>query len=146
MGVRAVPGKERQLVGLRQNAGEISAAQVLLAGTGLSPELDDEAGVDVAVVVATDTHASSTHRSGTLTLRDRATPPELGAHRRHGSVVGVPVDRARVERALELLEASELFLAHDDPRVMLDLRRYRAFARVALRYNLCRHTRGSRLE
>ena len=96
--VGVIACEQRQLIRLIEDAGQVGAAQVVLARTRLGCNLYQYAGVDVALVVAANACTLRADGECMLALRDRAATAELGIHRGNGGVVGVSVDRTRVER------------------------------------------------
>lgn len=90
LGIDAVARKQRELIGLQQDAGKIGALWVIRIGSALCSLPDDGAGADAAIVVAADgdTAITAAGRGGGFWLdRHLACPPsEVRSHSasRHG--------------------------------------------------------------
>lgn len=100
--IGAVAGEQRQLVRLDEDARQVCAAQVRSARPRLGTLLDDEPGVDVAIVVACDAHAGRADRERVLPLGNGPTAREVRVDNGGSRIERVPVDQSRVERTLEL--------------------------------------------
>ena len=113
LGLGAVAGEERQLVGLLQDSSEVGAAQILPAGAGPGRLLDQHAEVDGAAVVAADRDAPCADRQRIRALRDGAGPCESCAEAGSGGVESGLVDGAGVERPPEVFKRGGRELHHD---------------------------------